>query len=79
MINVQILVFIYMEITLNGEKYNLETGSNIVDLIEKLGLNIDKLAIERNLEIVPKSKFAMTIIEEGDKLEIVHFIGGGEE
>ena len=68
-----------MKITLNGEKYNLETGSNIVDLIEKLGLNIDKLAIERNLEIVPKSKFAMTIIEEGDKLEIVHFIGGGEE
>ena len=68
-----------MEITLNGEKYNLETGSNIVDLIEKLGLNIDKLAIERNLEIVPKSKFAMTIIEEGDKLELVHFIGGGEE
>tara|TARA_Y100000746_G_scaffold215549_1_gene209761 strand:- start:465 stop:671 length:207 start_codon:yes stop_codon:yes gene_type:complete len=68
-----------MEITLNGEKYNLETGSNIVDLIEKLGLNIDKLAIERNLEIVPKSKFAMTIIEEGDKLELVHFIGGGKE
>ena len=68
-----------MEITLNGEKYNLETGSNIVDLIEKLGLNIDKLAIERNLEIVHKSKFAMTIIKEGDKLELVHFIGGGEE
>ncbi len=68
-----------MEITLNGEKYNLETGSNIVDLIEKLGLNRDKLAIERNLEIVPKSKFAMTIIEEGDKLELVHFIGGGKE
>ena len=68
-----------MEITLNGEKYTLETGSNLVDLIEKLGLNIDKLAIERNLEIVPKSKFAMTIIKEGDKLELVHFIGGGEE
>ena len=68
-----------MEITLNGEKHALETGSNIVDLIEKLGLNMDKLAIERNLEIVPKSKFTMTIIEEGDKLEIVHFIGGGKE
>ena len=68
-----------MEITLNGEKYTLETGSNIVNLIDKLDLNVDKLAIERNLEIVPKSKFAMTIIEEGDKLEIVHFIGGGEE
>ena len=68
-----------MEITLNGEKYTLERGSNIVDLIEKLGLNMDKLAIERNLEIVPKSKFTMTIIEEGDKLEIVHFIGGGKE
>lgn len=68
-----------MEITLNGEKHTLETGSNIVDLIEKLGLNMDKLAIERNLEIVPKSKFTMTIIEEGDKLEIVHFIGGGKE
>ncbi|PPR65727.1 MAG: hypothetical protein CFH08_00482 [Alphaproteobacteria bacterium MarineAlpha3_Bin7] len=68
-----------MEITLNGEKFTLETGSNIVNLIDKLDLNADKLAIERNLEIVPKSKFAMTIIEEGDKLEIVHFIGGGEE
>ena len=68
-----------MEITLNGKKFNLETGSNIVNLIDKLDLNADKLAIERNLEIVPKSKFAMTIIEEGDKLEIVHFIGGGEE
>ena len=66
-----------MEITLNGEKFTLETGSNIVNLIDKLDLNADKLAIERNLEIVPKSKFAMTIIEEGDKLEIVHFIGGG--
>ena len=68
-----------MEITLNGEKFTLETGSNIVNLIDKLDLNADKLAIESNLEIVPKSKFAMTIIEEGDKLEIVHFIGGGEE
>ena len=68
-----------MKITLNGEKFTLETGSNIVNLIDKLDLNADKLAIERNLEIVPKSKFAMTIIEEGDKLEIVHFIGGGEE
>ena len=68
-----------MEITLNGEKFTLETGSNILNLIDKLDLDADKLAIERNLEIVPKSKFAMTIIEEGDKLEIVHFIGGGEE
>ena len=68
-----------MEITLNGEKFALETGSNIVNLIDKLDLDVDKLAIERNLEIVPKSKFAMTIIEEGDKLEIVHFIGDGEE
>ena len=68
-----------MEITLNGEKFTLETGSNIVNLIDKLDLDVDKLAIERNLEIVPKAKFAMTIIEEGDKLEIVHFIGGGEE
>ena len=66
-----------MEITLNGEKFTLETGSNIVNLIDKLDLDVDKLAIERNLEIVPKSKFAMTIIEEGDKLELVHFIGGG--
>ena len=68
-----------MEITLNREKITLETGSNIVNLIDKLDLDVDKLAIEKNLEIVPKSKFAMTIIEEGDKLEIVHFIGGGEE
>ena len=41
-----------MEITLNGEKFTLETGSNIVNLIDKLDLDVDKLAIERNLEIV---------------------------
>ena len=46
-------------------------------MVAELGLDLRKLAVERNLAIVPKSQFAQTSLHEGDRIEIVHFIGGG--
>jgi thiamine biosynthesis protein ThiS len=45
--------------------------------VETLGLDLRKVAVERNLEIVPRSIYAQTLLAEGDRIEIVHFIGGG--
>lgn len=49
----------------------------LASLVERLGLDARKIAIERNLEIVPRSTYAATILDEGDRLEIVNFVGGG--
>lgn len=49
----------------------------VLDLIKKLGLEPRKLAVERNLEIVPKSAYGDTVVADGDRFEIVHFVGGG--
>ncbi len=66
-----------MELTINGEKRRLDGGSTVKSLIERLGLDPRKVAVERNLEIVPKSRYAETALGDGDALEIVHFVGGG--
>jgi len=49
----------------------------VASLVEKLGLDARKVAIERNLEIVPRSTYASVALAEGDRLEIVNFVGGG--
>lgn len=67
-----------IEITINGDPYKLKNGFNLVDLLTDLKLDPTKVAIERNLEIVPKTTYSMIILEQGDQLEIVHFIGGGK-
>jgi thiamine biosynthesis protein ThiS len=64
-------------ITLNGEKRDIKKDSTISSLINDLGLDTKKIAIERNLEIISVGDFDKTIILEADKIEIVHFIGGG--
>jgi thiamine biosynthesis protein ThiS len=66
-----------MKITLNGEDLVLERQINISALLEKFSLDKRKIAIERNLEIVPRSAFDDIEISEGDNIEIIHFIGGG--
>jgi thiamine biosynthesis protein ThiS len=66
-----------MQVTINGESRALAAGLTVADLLRELGLDGRKVAVERNLEIVPKSTFAATHLSEGDRLEIVHFIGGG--
>jgi thiamine biosynthesis protein ThiS len=67
-----------MELTINGEIYNeLPMDMTVAALLLHLQLPKGKIAVERNLEIVPKSSFANQKLSDGDKLEIIHFIGGG--
>jgi thiazole synthase len=66
-----------MEITLNGETRRIEAPANVRGLLEQLGLDPAKIAVERNLEIVPRSTYGQVALADGDRLEIVHFIGGG--
>ncbi len=67
-----------MHITINGEQKAVAGSVDIIRLLNDLGIDPTKVAVERNLEIVPKSEFGTTIVQEGDAFEIVHFIGGGE-
>jgi thiamine biosynthesis protein ThiS len=64
-------------LTLNGEPHRAVAGWSVADLVTELGLNPKKVAVERNLEIVPRSTLARVMLAEGDVLEIVHFVGGG--
>jgi thiamine biosynthesis protein ThiS len=66
-----------MRLTLNGEERAFEALAHVADLVAALGLDPRKVAVERNLEIVPRSTYAATTLTDGDRIEIVHFIGGG--
>jgi len=66
-----------MQITINGESRPLDAPVNLAQLLGTLGLDARKIAVERNLEIVPKSQYGQVLVQGGDRLEIVHFIGGG--
>ncbi len=66
-----------LRISLNGEPRVLATGLNVATLLDDLGLDRRKVAVERNEAIVPRSTYDKTAIEDGDRFEIVHFIGGG--
>lgn len=66
-----------MNIVLNGEEINIADSLNVMGLIDLYELPASKVAVERNLEIVPKSAYVTTMLKENDKVEIVHFIGGG--
>jgi len=65
-----------MQIQLNGEDTQV-TAMNLLDLVVELGLEQRMIAIERNMEVVPKSEYATTELEERDRIELVHMIGGG--
>lgn len=64
-------------ILLNGEPREIPTGLTVAGLIEGLKLQADRVAVERNLEMIPRAKWEETTLEAGDRLEIVHFVGGG--
>jgi thiamine biosynthesis protein ThiS len=66
-----------MELTINGEKQNIPSAMSVMELLVHLGIDVRQVAVERNLEIVPKSTFADTLLCAGDSIEIVEFIGGG--
>lgn len=66
-----------MEIMVNGDFHTFEKGLTIAQMLVALDLPIKKIAVERNLEVVPKSTYEDVVLQDGDKLEIIHFIGGG--
>ncbi|MET0294916.1 sulfur carrier protein ThiS [Caulobacter sp. 73W] len=66
-----------MQLMINGEQRAVEDVKDVASLVVSLGLDVRKVAVERNLEIVPRSIYADTPLMDGDRIEIVHFIGGG--
>ena len=66
-----------MRLLVNGEERRFADVDHIAALVATLGLDPRKVAVERNLAIVPRSAYARTHLTEGDRIEIVHFVGGG--
>jgi sulfur carrier protein len=66
-----------MTISVNGENRAAKPGATVVDLLRELGLDSGRVAVERNLEILPRPKWPETQVASGDRYEIVQFVGGG--
>ena len=66
-----------MTLQINGESKVFPDGLTLAALIAQLGAKPDRVAVELNLQIVPRVEWAHTVLREGDRLEIVHFVGGG--
>ncbi len=66
-----------MNLFLNGEPASVPDAVTVADFLTSLGMPEKGVAVERNREIVPKSKYASTRLAEGDRIEIVQFVGGG--
>ena len=64
-------------IRVNGERRRVPGGISIAAMLAELGLDPQRVAVERNLEIVPRSTLGEVRVEDGDAYEIVHFVGGG--
>jgi sulfur carrier protein len=66
-----------MRITVNGASHELSSGMTVRELIAHLGLDGGPVAVERNQEVVPRREHAEVVLNEGDVVEFVHFVGGG--
>ena len=66
-----------MRVTINGESREVPEGLTVQALIVHLGMNDGRIAIERNLDILPRAQWKETQVQANDRYEIVHFVGGG--
>jgi len=66
-----------MTLHINGEQRDFPDGLTVAALVAQVGMKPDRVAVELNLEIVPRTRWEMTALKNGDKLEVVHFVGGG--
>lgn len=66
-----------MRLHINGEQREFPDGLSVAALVTQLGMKPDRVAVELNLEIVSRAQWEMTTLQDGDKLEVVHFVGGG--
>jgi sulfur carrier protein len=66
-----------MQVEVNGERHDLEPGTTVLALLQRLGVAGGPVAVERNREIVPRALHSSTALHDGDELEVVQFVGGG--
>jgi len=66
-----------MNVSINGDSREVPEGLSVTGLLGHLGIHPGRVAIERNLEILPRAKWESTRVEPGDRYEIVNFVGGG--
>jgi len=66
-----------MKVRINGDALEIPDGLTVTALLEHLGMTRDRVAIERNLDILPRANWQTTIVQPNDSFEIVHFVGGG--
>jgi sulfur carrier protein len=66
-----------IDLVINGQPKTIGSGTTISVLLDQLGLGDRRVAVERNREIVPRAQHASTILADGDRLELVTFVGGG--
>jgi len=66
-----------MNVTINGEQRDIPEGMSVAALLDHLNMTRERVALERNLEILPRAQWNATQVQEGDAFEIVHFVGGG--
>jgi sulfur carrier protein len=66
-----------MNLFINGEDKSFADSLSLAQLVEHLGMQGDRVAVELNREIVPRAQWIETRLKDGDRLEIVHFVGGG--
>ena len=69
--------FVFKMLTINGEKTQEFVGKTLAEYLAEKGYEVTRLAVEKNGEIVPKAQYAQTILQDGDAIEIVRFVGGG--
>ena len=66
-----------MELSINGETADVPFGLTVLELLERRNLQAQTVVVERNLVLVPLDAFAVTVLEAGDNVEILYFVGGG--
>ena len=66
-----------IDVVINGKPRTVAAGSTVLALLGELGLGDKRVAVERNLEVIPRAQHATTTLTDGDRLEVVTFVGGG--
>jgi thiamine biosynthesis protein ThiS len=66
-----------VQITLNGDRFELDQPVSVADLLAKLDIDPRRVAVEHNLAILKRQRFPEVVVQEGDTVEIVNFVGGG--
>jgi len=66
-----------VRLLVNGEQREVESRTTVMQLLDLLGLGDTLVAVERNEEVVPRAEHRSTVLREGDRVEVVHFVGGG--